>query len=79
MPLVDGKVLRKMHEPGDLPLFDCINSLRKLGELTANGRTNTCKTQELLLLLVVFHIISLFTTTSRSFEKWFFFREVDMQ
>ena len=39
MPLVDGKVLRKIHEPGDLPLFHRINSLRKLGELTANRRT----------------------------------------
>jgi len=32
MPLVDGKMLRKIHEPGDLSLFDRINSLRKLGE-----------------------------------------------
>lgn len=38
MLLVDGKVLNGIHEPGDLPLFYRINSLRKLGELTANRR-----------------------------------------
>ena len=45
---VDGKVLRKIHEPGDLPLFDRINSLRKLGELTANRRTGIFYTLFLL-------------------------------
>lgn len=39
MPPVDGKVLNRIHEPGDLPLFHRINSLRKLGELTANRWT----------------------------------------